>query len=96
MAGLSLDTLDIHSTDLYLSRGYPWKEWDLLRQQAPVQQIVGEPAGLGRVGPGRTKKGGEACAPPPSGQILPAKRASALAAAALRAATAGSSLATAA
>lgn len=32
----SLDTIDIHSTDLYVSRGYPWKEWDLLREEAPV------------------------------------------------------------
>jgi len=32
----SLDTLDIHSTDLYVSRGYPWREWDLLRREAPV------------------------------------------------------------
>jgi cytochrome P450 len=36
MANLSLDTLDIHSTDLYVSRGYPWKEWDLLRREAPI------------------------------------------------------------
>jgi cytochrome P450 len=36
MENLSLDTLDIHSTDLYVSRGYPWKEWDLLRREAPV------------------------------------------------------------
>ena len=32
----SLETLDIHSTDLYVSRGYPWREWDLLRREAPV------------------------------------------------------------
>lgn len=36
MASLSLDTLDIHSTDLYVSRGYPFAEWDLLRREAPV------------------------------------------------------------
>ena len=36
MAELSLDTLDIHSTDLYVERGYPFKEWDLLRREAPV------------------------------------------------------------
>ena len=36
MSGLSLDTIDIHSTDLYVSRGYPWPEWDLLRKEAPV------------------------------------------------------------
>ncbi len=33
---LSLDTLDIHSTDLYLTRGYPFEEWDLLRKEAPI------------------------------------------------------------
>ena len=32
----SLETLDIHSTDLYLTRGYPFAEWDLLRREAPV------------------------------------------------------------
>ncbi|MFP6640995.1 MAG: cytochrome P450 [Myxococcota bacterium] len=31
-----LDTLDIHSKELYVSRGYPWPEWDLLRREAPV------------------------------------------------------------
>jgi cholest-4-en-3-one 26-monooxygenase len=36
MPELSLDTLDIHSTDLYVERGYPWAEWDLLRREAPV------------------------------------------------------------
>jgi len=36
MADLTLDTLDIHDTDLYLTRGYPWEEWDLLRREAPV------------------------------------------------------------
>ncbi len=36
MPAPTLDTLDIHSTDLYLSRGYPWREWDLLRREAPV------------------------------------------------------------
>lgn len=36
MPELSLDTLDIHSKDLYVSRGYPWREWDLLRREAPV------------------------------------------------------------
>ncbi|MEM7410866.1 MAG: cytochrome P450 [Myxococcota bacterium] len=36
MAALSLDTLDIHSKDLYVERGYPWREWDLLRREAPV------------------------------------------------------------
>jgi len=36
MAAPTLETLDIHSTDLYLSRGYPWAEWDVLRREAPV------------------------------------------------------------
>jgi cholest-4-en-3-one 26-monooxygenase len=36
MAAPSLDTLDIHSADLYVSRGYPWQEWDLLRREAPI------------------------------------------------------------
>lgn len=35
-AELTLDTVDIHSTDLYTDRGYPWAEWDLLRAEAPV------------------------------------------------------------
>jgi cholest-4-en-3-one 26-monooxygenase len=34
--GLSLDGIDVHSTELYASRGYPWAEWDLLRAEAPV------------------------------------------------------------
>ena len=36
MPGADLDSLDIHSTDLYVERGYPWEEWDLLRREAPV------------------------------------------------------------
>ncbi len=36
VASLTLDTIDIHSTDLLASRGYPWAEWDLLRAEAPV------------------------------------------------------------
>ncbi|MAE96857.1 MAG: cytochrome [Deltaproteobacteria bacterium] len=32
----TLQDLDIHSPDLYVSRGYPWREWDLLRREAPV------------------------------------------------------------
>lgn len=36
MSELTLDNLDIHSTDLYLTRGYPFAEWDLLRKQAPI------------------------------------------------------------
>ena len=33
---ISLATLDITDTDLYVERGYPWQEWDLLRREAPV------------------------------------------------------------
>ncbi|HEV8295721.1 MAG TPA: cytochrome P450 [Acidimicrobiales bacterium] len=33
---LTLDSIDIHSTDLLAQRGYPWREWDLLRRDAPV------------------------------------------------------------
>ncbi|MGH2588958.1 MAG: cytochrome P450 [Dehalococcoidia bacterium] len=33
---VTLDTLDITDTDLYVKRGYPWAEWDLLRREAPV------------------------------------------------------------
>ncbi len=33
---LTLDSIDIHSTDRYVQRGYPWAEWDLLRAEAPV------------------------------------------------------------
>ncbi|MDE0579135.1 MAG: cytochrome P450 [bacterium] len=33
---LSLDEIDIHSTDLYQDQGYPWAAWDLLRAEAPV------------------------------------------------------------
>ncbi len=33
---IALETLDITDTDRYLTRGYPWAEWDLLRREAPV------------------------------------------------------------
>ncbi|MEX0781349.1 MAG: cytochrome P450 [Dehalococcoidia bacterium] len=33
---LTLANLDITDTDLYVERGYPWREWDLLRREAPV------------------------------------------------------------
>src|SRR5690349_19240190 len=36
MAELSLDTIDILDPNLYVTRGYPHKEWALLRRQAPV------------------------------------------------------------
>ena len=32
---LSLDQIDIHSIQKYESQGYPWAEWDLLREEAP-------------------------------------------------------------
>src|SRR5689334_6139298 len=31
-----LATIDIHSTDLLETEGYPWAAWDLLRREAPV------------------------------------------------------------
>ncbi len=36
MSELTLDNLDIHTPELYLERGYPFAEWDLLRKEAPV------------------------------------------------------------
>jgi cholest-4-en-3-one 26-monooxygenase len=33
---LTLNTLDITDTDLYVERGYPWRDWDKLRKDAPV------------------------------------------------------------
>jgi cytochrome P450 len=33
---LELDQVDITSVDRYVERGYPWREWDLLREFAPV------------------------------------------------------------
>ena len=36
LSAADLDTIDIHSLDLYASRGYPWAEWELLRREAPV------------------------------------------------------------
>ena len=35
-APLTLDTLDITTTELYVKHGYPWEAWDLLRREAPV------------------------------------------------------------
>ncbi len=32
----SLEEIDIHSTDLLETRGYPWAAWDRLRRDAPV------------------------------------------------------------
>jgi cholest-4-en-3-one 26-monooxygenase len=36
MSDAALESLDLHSKHLYVERGYPWKEWDLLRREAPV------------------------------------------------------------
>lgn len=36
MAELDLATLDIHTRQLYATRGYAWEEWDFLRAHAPV------------------------------------------------------------
>ena len=33
---LTLDTVDVTDSDRYRDEGYPWAEWDLLRQEAPV------------------------------------------------------------
>lgn len=33
---ITLATLDITDTARYVKRGYPWREWDLLRRTAPV------------------------------------------------------------
>ncbi len=33
---LTLQNLDITTTDLYVEQGYPWQAWDLLRKEAPV------------------------------------------------------------
>jgi cytochrome P450 len=36
LTSADLASIDIHSTDLLASRGYPWEAWDLLRREAPV------------------------------------------------------------
>jgi len=36
LSELDLQTLDIHSKEKYAARGYPWAEWDLLRERAPI------------------------------------------------------------
>jgi len=36
MSEPDLQTLDIHTKELYVTRGYPWAEWDLMRREAPV------------------------------------------------------------
>ena len=32
----ALDRIDIHTPKLYAERGYPWRDWDLLRREAPI------------------------------------------------------------
>nr|MCS5635392.1 hypothetical protein [Myxococcota bacterium] len=32
----TLEDFDIHTKELYVTRGYPWEAWDLLRREAPV------------------------------------------------------------
>ena len=32
----SLEDVDIHSLDRYVADGYPWADWDRLREQAPI------------------------------------------------------------
>src|SRR5688500_18263376 len=34
--GMTLETIDIHSTSRLQEQGYPWEAWDLLRREAPV------------------------------------------------------------
>ncbi|MFK7895887.1 MAG: cytochrome P450 [Myxococcota bacterium] len=36
MGNLNLDEIDLHTPELYLTRGYPFEEWDLMRKEAPV------------------------------------------------------------
>ena len=36
LSAADLSSIDIHTLDLYATRGYPWAEWDLLRREAPV------------------------------------------------------------
>lgn len=33
---MTLESIDITDVDLYHSRGYPWREWDMLRREAPI------------------------------------------------------------
>lgn len=35
-ASLNLEDLDIHSMSKYIEHGYPWAEWDKLREDAPI------------------------------------------------------------
>ena len=36
MSDFNLDTIDIHTPELYLERGYPFAEWDFMRKEAPI------------------------------------------------------------
>ena len=36
MQDVALDELDITTTARYVEHGFPWREWDLLREYAPV------------------------------------------------------------
>ncbi len=36
MTSLSLETIDLHTPELYLTRGYPFDEWELQRRKAPI------------------------------------------------------------
>ncbi len=36
MAELSLDSIDLHTKERYVTHGYPWEAWDLLRREAPI------------------------------------------------------------
>ncbi len=40
---LTLDDVDITSMPRYLQHGYPWADWDLLREVAPVFRYEGRP-----------------------------------------------------
>ncbi|WP_428121789.1 cytochrome P450 [Candidatus Poriferisodalis sp.] len=37
---MQVDDVVIHDTDRYAAQGYPWAEWDLLREEAPVYWYV--------------------------------------------------------
>ena len=37
---MQVDDVVIHDTDRYAAQGYPWADWDLLRDEAPVYWYV--------------------------------------------------------
>ena len=39
----ALDAVDITSMARYREHGYPWADWDLLRDQAPIYRYEGRP-----------------------------------------------------